>query len=123
VTWTFACSNALPEELPESDGTNVQLVLELVAESSSPTCKWNPVTVEQLEVPFKREHERGGRPGRFEPVIESLVLLAMSLQRQVPALKKSTTLCRVAWALVGRALGGQRDSGLLTVVTAFIRGQ
>ena len=68
----------------------------------------DPVTVEQLELPFKREHERGARPGRFGSVIQSLVLLAMSLKRQVPALKESTTLRGVAWALVGRALGGQR---------------
>jgi hypothetical protein len=67
----------------------------------------DPVTLEQLELPFKREHERGARPGRFDLVIESLALLAMSLKRQVRALKESTTLPGVAWALVGRALGGQ----------------
>ena len=64
----------------------------------------NPVTVEQLDLPFKREHERDARPGRFEPVIESLLLLALSLKRQEPALTESTTLRGVAWALVGRAL-------------------
>jgi hypothetical protein len=84
----------------------------------------NPVTVEQLELSFKREHERGARPGRFEPVIESLVLLAMSLKRQVPALKRVHNTSRRGLG-ARRASAGRtaRDSGLLTVATAFMRGQ